>query len=154
MFRKFYSSFFFLILLVIVSLAVSSSNVRAEEKGADLRGSAEVLTTCVVPYNINGYGFRTGIHIVTSSAASKHITIYFFCGGRAYAVKDIIVPPEGWTGLVTDLLPNGVSFRAPTLLYFDYYKDPNSNWTGKFWVTQFLFTGYGFSHQVFTSAKP
>ena len=149
MFRKFYSSFFFVILLAVVFLATSTVNVRAEEKGSSLRGSQPLISECRVPYNVDGYGFRTGIHIVTSSVTSKRLVLSFFCGGYTYAHTSITVPPQGWTGLVTDLLPSGVNFRTPTLLYVSYFKDPSSDWPGNFWVTQFLFTGYGFSHQTF-----
>jgi len=149
--RKFFSSFMFVILLVVVLLVAGSSNARAEEKGSALRGSVRLVSQCVVPYNVDGYGFKTGIHIVTSSATTKHLNVSFFCGGTYYASNSITVYPKGWTGLINDLLPRGVSFRTPTLLYVNYYKDPNSEWSGKFWVTQFLFTEYGFSHQILAS---
>jgi hypothetical protein len=52
-------------------------------------------------------------------------------------------------------LPAGKKLLYPTLIYVYSYVDPESSGIDEenFWVTQFLFTNVGFSHQTFTSHK-
>lgn len=125
----------------------------AESRGSNLRQATDYSHRCEVPYNISGYGYETGLHIVADWESDLDFTFRFFNGGEAYAVNTKTIGPEGWTGLASALLPAGVALRFPTLIYVYSHVDPEKTSTDveSFWVTQFLITNFGFSHQTFTS---
>ena len=152
MFRKISSLSSLVVMLAALFLFTTSTSVFAEKRGANLRQSVEYSHRCDVPYNIEIFDYNTGLHIVADWMDNVTFTFDFYCGGSSYATTTVVIGPEGWTGLVSDLLPPGYSLRFPTLLIAYSHEDPSDDseeiW---FWITQFLFTGSGFSHQTFTS---
>ncbi len=152
MIRRISSRSSLVILFATLLLFACSIGAFAENKGAGLRQAVKYSHECIVPYNIEAYGYTTGIHIVPFSAVNEQIKILFFCGGDAYASKIWTLPPEGLTMMASGFLPAGVRLKFPTMLMIESLQDPSdSSREIKFWVTQFLFTGDGFSHQTFTS---
>ncbi len=102
----------------------------------------------LIPYNIEGYGFLTGIHIAIGSKTTQQYVVGFTQGLNVYAAQKVTIPASGWTGLVSDLLPSGITFRSPSMLMIIAPEGALD-----FFADQFLFTGGGFSHVVFHS-KP
>ena len=153
MFRKISLLSSLVVMLAALFLFTTSTCVFAEKRGANLRQSVEYSHRCDVPYNIKdyNYGYGTGLHIVADWMDDVTFTFNFYCGGSSYATTTLTIAPEGWTGLVSDLLPAGVALRFPTLIIAYSHKDPSESYDVPFWITQFLFTGSGFSHQTFTS---
>ncbi len=147
-----------LLLLVTFFFMTTATTVLAAEKGiSTFRTTYEppvkYVERCEVPYNISDYGYETGLHIVADWQLSLDFTFAFFNGGKPYAVINRKVPAEGLTFFAKDLLPAGKTLKFPTIIYV-YMHDPTSGtfYSGEvFWVTQFLFTESGFSHQTFTS---
>lgn len=153
MFRKISSLSSLVIIFAVLLLFVTSGSVFAESRGTNLRQATDYSHRCEVPYNITGYGYETGLHIVADWSGDLDFTFRFFCGGETYAVNTKKIGPEGWTGLASALLPVGVDWQFPTLIFVYSHEDPSYEGTDEesFWVTQFLFTGSGFSHQTFAS---
>ena len=126
------------------------------EQSATLRTSyvppVKYVQRCELPYNISDYGYETGLHIISEWPGTVSFTFVFFSGGDPYAITTKNIPAEGLTVYAKDLLPKGKTLKFPTLIYVDMH-DPTSGTYqgGVFWVTQFLFTNSGFSHQTFTS---
>ncbi|MEA1923074.1 MAG: hypothetical protein U9N63_10485 [Pseudomonadota bacterium] len=154
MFKKISLRLPLIVLFAVFFLIITSVGAFAEKRGAGLRQAVEYSHICQVPYNIEDYGYITGLHVVADWQGDLDFTFRFFCGGQAYAVVNKKIGPEGWTGLPSQLLPNGVDLEFPTLIYV--YSQVDSDYTGpddeNFWVTQFVFLpGSGFSHQTFTS---
>jgi len=149
-------------LTVMVFVLLLAVGVQAEKKGDSLLRNV-VLTpshSCFVPYNIVGYGYDTGLHILTDDVDNVTFRVDFFCGGEAYAYNVISVPPQGLTRSIDQLLHEGGQngdiphAKFPTLIILRSYEDPDRPGVEMpFWVTQFLFSPNGFSHVVFTS-KP
>ena len=136
--------------LAIIFFAVGPTLAGGRNTGS-LRGDVTYTQFCAIPYNINDYGYTTGLHFVTGSSYNVTIRLGFFCGGDPYAVRDIVVPPEGITNTAQGFLPAGYKLRFPTLIYA-YMETPEEGSEDiSFWATQFLFTGSGFSHQTFES---
>lgn len=116
------------------------------------------LNMCGVPYNINIAGYDTGLNIVPTWSGDVDFKIRFMNGGNdPYASTYINIPSKGWTGTINQLLHwegqnSRVSLKFPTKIYVYAYEKPS--YPGKdikFWVVQFLFTDFGFSHQAFPS---
>ncbi len=154
MFRKISSPSSLVLLLVALFLFATTTTVFAEKRGSDLRQAPSpngYVQRCEVPYCISDYGFETGLHIVADWTDDVSITFRFFNGGTTYDTNTVTIGPEGWTGYASSLLSPGVSLRYPTLIYA-YWNDPGEGYEGElFWITQFIFTNSGFSHQTFTS---
>jgi hypothetical protein len=146
------------LVLVALFLITTVTTVFAAEKGfSNFRTAYEppvkYVERCEIPYNISSYGYETGLHFVHDWDCSLDFTFLFFCGSKPYAKTVRGVPPEGLTVYAKDLLPAGKTLRFPTLIYA-YMHDPTGGtiYSGEgFWVTQFLFTESGFSHQTFNS---
>ncbi len=140
------------ILIFILFFLISATTVLAGGRGKKtLRTATKYSQRCEIPYNINIQGYTTGLHIVVDNYQSSTITLKFFSGGKSYASRKIVVPPEGLTGTAESFLPSGYSLRFPTLIYA-YWEPEGTGYDGlHFWVTQFLFTETGFSHQTFVS---
>ncbi len=127
-------------------------NVMAGGRGQEtLRTATGYTQRCEIPYNINIQGYTTGLHIVVDSIERETVTLEFYNGSYPYATRDIEVPPEGLTGTAESFLPSGYSLRFPTLIYAYWRPDDSYEKDLHFWVTQFLFTDTGFSHQTFVS---
>ena len=153
MFRKILSLSSLVVLLVTLFLFATTTTVFAEKRGADLRQAPMngYVQRCEVPYCLSDYGYETGLHIVPDWTDDVNITFRFFNGGTAYDSNTVTIGPKGWTGYAGSLLSRGVSLRYPTLIYA-YWNDPGEGYEGEvFWITQFIFTNSGFSHQTFTS---
>ncbi len=156
MFKKITSLSSLVAILTVLFLFVTSTMVFAESRGSDLRQATDYSHLCEVPYNIEIPGsYTTGLHIVADWIGSLDFTFRFFRGGEAYAENTKTIGPEGWTGLASALLPAGKSLLLPTLIYV--YSHVDSEYVGtdeeEFWVTQFLITDFGFSHQTLASHK-
>ena len=140
------------VLLATLLLLATSIGAFAENRGAGLRQATEYSHRCIIPYNIEDYGYSTGIHIVPFSSGNEEITFCFFSGGEPYAERTWTVTPEGLTDLASGFLPAGVKLKFPTMIMIDSQINLNdSSREIEFWVTQFLFNNVGFSHQTFTS---
>ena len=153
MFRKISSLSSFVVVFVALFLFATTTTVVAEKRGTDLRQAPMNgdVQRCEVPYCLSDYGYETGLHIVADWVDDASITFRFFNGGTTYDTNTVIIGPEGWTGYASSLLSRGVSLRYPTLIYA-YWNDPGEGYEGEvFWITQFIFTNFGFSHQTFTS---
>jgi hypothetical protein len=138
-----------IVIFLFLCLGIGSA-LAGGRKASDLRGRVYVQR-CEIPYNIDDYGYTTGLHIVPDWTGDVTIALSFYCGGEPYATRNIVVPPEGITITAQALLPAGYKLKFPTLIYAEMVH-PGSNYEGEhFWVTQFLFTGSGFSHQTFES---
>ena len=152
MFRKISSLSSLVVMLAALFLFTTSTSVFAEKRGANLRQSTEFSHRCDVPYNIKLFDYNTGLHIIADWTADVTFTFEFYSGSDYYATRTMTIGPRGWTGFASDLLPPGYTLRFPTLLIAYSHEDPSDDseeiW---FWITQFLFTGSGFSHQTFTS---
>ncbi len=156
MFRKSFLSLLLIAFLSVFFLMEISSSVYAgnRNKAIGLRSAATMAHRCDVPYNINIAGYSTGLHIVADWIYDLEFEVIFYSGSEPYYKTNLTVPPAGWTGMVTDLLPKNVPLKFPTLLLIYSYKDQVHNDgtdNENFWVTQFLFTNFGFSHQTFFS---
>lgn len=103
---------------------------------------------CYIPYNVDTAGFQTGIHILPDFRLGKtNFIVAFFNGGNFYARQEIVIGPEGWSGLAGALLPLGQTLQTPTVIVLISTGTGN----GRFWATQFIFTEAGFSHVLMGS---
>jgi hypothetical protein len=100
----------------------------------------------LIPYNIEESGYLTGIHIAIVSKTAQEFLVGLSQGLNVYAARDITIQPSGWTGLVSDLLPPGKTFKSPSMLVIIAPEGASG-----FYADQFLFTRGGFSHVVFQS---
>ena len=139
-----------IIALIVLFLATGPASA-GEQKTGDLRGDTTYSQRCEIPYNIDDYGYTTGLHFISDMAINVTIRLEFYCGGVPYATRDIVVPPEGVTNTAQGFLPAGYTLRFPTLIYAKMVSPGEGNEDFPFWVTQFLFTDSGFSHQTFES---
>ena len=139
--------FFAICLVLLCSTCYAGSlvdSLRTEGK----RTAVVFNEACYIPYNIEAYGYQTGLHIVPDARdSSVSFIVAFFSGADFYAMREIAIGPEGWTGYASALLPAGVKLQTPTIMVLVSTGTIN----GRFWATQFIFTGAGFSHVVLES---
>ena len=104
----------FIMFLAALVLSVVSSSAFAENRGAGLRQVTDYVHRCDVPYNIQDYGYTTGLHILPDWTSDLTFTFKFYCGGEPYATVTKTIGPEGWTGTASQLL--GGDLLYPTLI--------------------------------------
>ncbi len=134
--------------MFLVSTAFAGGFIDAL-KAPGLRTATSINEICFVPYNVNTYGYNTGLHILPDERVGASFAVFFFSGAAIYASSTLDVGPQGWTGLVESLLPPGVAFRSPSMIGIITTEPGN----GRFWVNQFVFTSGGFSHIIPESVK-
>jgi hypothetical protein len=105
----------------------------------------------IIPYCIHTAGFITGINISTDTQSYEtECYIGLFNNGEMYSFRKVRLTPAGLTAVIDQFCEPGVEFRSPSTMGVAVLGSGDSN---RFWVTQFTFTGSGFSHQIIESKE-
>ena len=133
------------IIMLLISTAASAGMLESLLVGP-CRGGSEVgkgSHVVYINYCVQSDGFNTGIRITPDSRVPIKLYIFFFNGASPYAWKSFTVGPEGWTGLISELLPPETYFRSPSNVLISTTTTVQNP---RFWVDQFVMspTGFGF----------